>query len=136
MATRLFDEHRIRRTSCLDGAWSFKTDKENLGVSEAWFNGLRDPETVTVPSVWNTQLGLLEYEGAAWYERSFYTDGGTIRFVFGGVEIPKLLGLNTSRRNASTPSDRIRLRETREPRKYTRRRTPTPTNAPRRRRIV
>lgn len=85
MATRLFDEHRIRRTSCLDGAWSFKTDKENLGVSEAWFNGLRDSETVTVPSVWNTQLGLLEYEGAAWYERSFYTDGGTLRFCFGGV---------------------------------------------------
>ena len=30
-------------------------------------------------------MGLLDYEGAAWYERSFYSDGGTLRFCFGAV---------------------------------------------------
>lgn len=85
MAKRLFDEHRIRKTVSLDGAWKFKTDTENSGLESKWYLGLENAETVTVPSVWNTQLGLLEYEGAAWYERSFYSEGGTLRFCFGGV---------------------------------------------------
>ena len=85
MSKRLFDEHRIRKTQSLDGAWKFKTDKDNEGIKGEWFNGIEGGVTVTVPSVWNTQWGLLEYEGAAWYERSFYTNGGTLRFCFGGV---------------------------------------------------
>ena len=82
---RLFDEHIKRPTRSLDGAWKFKVDKENIGVSESWFLGLKEAETVTVPSVWNEKTGLLEYEGACWYEKRFYTEGGTLRFLFGGV---------------------------------------------------
>ena len=48
---RLFDEHIKRPTRSLDGAWKFKVDKENIGVSESWFLGLKEAETVTVPSV-------------------------------------------------------------------------------------
>ncbi|MBR2025162.1 MAG: beta-glucuronidase, partial [Clostridia bacterium] len=40
---------------------------------------------VTVPSCWNNELGLLNYEGMAWYEKKFYTNGGTLRFEFGSV---------------------------------------------------
>jgi beta-glucuronidase len=40
---------------------------------------------VIVPSVWNTESGLLDYEGIAWYEKKFYTEGGCLRFHFGAV---------------------------------------------------
>ncbi len=82
---RLFDEHIKRPVLVLDGAWKFKVDNKAVGVDEGWFSSLSEAETVTVPSVWNEKLGLLEYEGACWYEKQFYTEGGTLRFVFGGV---------------------------------------------------
>ena len=82
---RLFDEHKVRQVRSLDGAWKFSTDEENIGIDAEWSKALPSQDTVIVPSVWNTKWGLLEYEGACWYERSFYTDGGTLRFVFGAV---------------------------------------------------
>lgn len=82
---RLFNEHFKRRVNSLDGAWSFSTDPNGVGVDENWYDGLPRSTTVTVPSVWNTTLGLLEYEGACWYERDFYTEGGILKFVFGAV---------------------------------------------------
>ncbi|MBE6532565.1 MAG: beta-glucuronidase [Ruminococcaceae bacterium] len=83
--TRLFDEHIKRAVQSLDGAWKFATDPDNRGDSERWQRGIPNAQTVIVPSVWNTQLGLLEYEGVAWYERQFFSHGGTLRFVFGAV---------------------------------------------------
>ncbi|MBQ2967816.1 MAG: beta-glucuronidase [Clostridia bacterium] len=82
---RLFDEHAKRKVQSLDGAWKFRLDKENIGEKEGWQEGLENAETVLVPSVWNTKQGLLTYEGVAWYEKSFYTRGGTMRFCFGAV---------------------------------------------------
>jgi beta-glucuronidase len=82
---RQFDDHIIRSVTCLDGAWSFRIDPENIGVQEGWTTHLPTTEKTTVPSVWNTTMGLLEYEGAAWYEKKFYTKGGTLRFVFEAV---------------------------------------------------
>jgi len=82
---RLFDEHKKRAVSCLDGAWRFSTDPDGVGIRDEWFRAIPEWQTVVVPSVWNTQLGLLEYEGAAFYQRDFYTEGGTLRFVFEGV---------------------------------------------------
>ncbi len=82
---RQFDDHIIRSTKCLDGAWNFLIDPENIGEQEGWHHTLPTTEKTTVPSVWNTTMGLLEYEGAAWYEKSFYTNGGTLRFVFEAV---------------------------------------------------
>lgn len=82
---RLFDTHVLRKVDCLDGAWQFRVDPQDLGEAEKWFCGLEGGETVTVPSVWNTQMGLLEYEGAAWYEKKFFSFGGCLRFCFEAV---------------------------------------------------
>ena len=68
---RLFEEHIQRKVTSLDGLWQFRTDPEDQGKAGKWFCGLDNAQTVAVPSVWNTQLGLLEYEGAAWYEKKF-----------------------------------------------------------------
>lgn len=82
---RLFDEHYIRKTKSLDGSWRFLTDALDCGKSEKWYQGVPYGETVIVPSVWNTQSKLLTYEGVAWYEKDFYTEGGTIRLCFDAV---------------------------------------------------
>lgn len=82
---RLFEEHYVREVSLLDGAWRFCTDLDDKGERAGWQAGLADGETVNVPGVWNMQHGLLQYEGVAWYQRDFYTEGGTLRFCFGGV---------------------------------------------------
>ena len=83
--SRLFNEHEIRQVQSLNGFWQFKTDPKNEGENAEWFNGLNDGYSMAVPSVWNTDRGLLSYEGVAWYEKSFYTAGGVLRFCFGGV---------------------------------------------------
>ena len=82
---RYFDEHRIQKVDSLNGTWDFCIDPDNVGENENWFIKLPKCEKVTVPSVWNTQLGLLEYEGAAWYQKIFYCDGGRIKLHFGAV---------------------------------------------------
>lgn len=82
---RLFNTHNIRSVSSLDGAWRFSTDPKRVGDGANWQSALPESTTAVVPSVWNTQLGLQEYEGVCWYERDFYTDGGTLRFTFGAV---------------------------------------------------
>jgi len=83
---RLFTEHKKRKVQSLDGAWQFATDPDNSGLENAWYRNMpKYAESVIIPSVWNTRLGLLEYEGIAWYSRSFYTEGGTLRFVFEAV---------------------------------------------------
>lgn len=82
---RLFDEHIRREVASLDGIWKFKTDKDNAGEEQGWYRGLEGAEEVAVPSVWNTELGLLGYEGVSWYERDFYFSGGTLHLVFGAV---------------------------------------------------
>lgn len=82
---RAFSEFSKRQVLCLDGAWQFAIDPDGVGADERWFDGLPSSRAVAVPSVWNTQLGLLEYEGAAFYQRKFRTAGGNLRFVFGAV---------------------------------------------------
>lgn len=82
---RLFNEHEKRNVIDLNGAWKFKLDKEKEGEAKCWQNGLTDAETITVPSCWNNELRLLNYEGMAWYERKFRTNGGTLRLEFGSV---------------------------------------------------
>lgn len=82
---RYFDEHRKRYVHKLDGAWKFRIDPENIGEKSGWQQSLPAQETVVVPSMWNNESGLLDYEGAAWYQKEFYTQGGCLRFCFGGV---------------------------------------------------
>lgn len=82
---RIFDEHRVRRVRSLDGAWKFLTDPDCIGDQNGYNLSLPKGDTVMIPSVWNTESGLLKYEGVAWYEKKFYTDGGTLLFNFGAV---------------------------------------------------
>ena len=82
---RLFKVHEIRNTFDLNGNWLFKLDPDKVGEAQGWQNGLSDAETVIVPSCWNNELRLLNYEGCAWYEKKFKTEGGTIRLEFGSV---------------------------------------------------
>ena len=82
---RLFTEHIVRKVQSLNGIWNFAIDPEDVGEGQNWQEKLPKAEQVTVPSVWNSQLGLLEYEGAAWYEKTFYTEGGCQRIVFDAV---------------------------------------------------
>lgn len=82
---RLFDEHIVRACAELSGTWKFLADPTDIGIAEGWQRGLPEGESVIVPSVWNNEIGLLNYDGAAWYEKRFYTEGGTLRFVFESV---------------------------------------------------
>ena len=83
---RTFDEHFLRQVTLLDGAWRFLMDPEDRGEREGWYRALPAGDTVSVPTLWNNEIGLLQYEGAAWYEKRFYTKGGTLRFVFEAVQ--------------------------------------------------
>ena len=82
---RLFDEHIKRKIQNLDGIWDFKLDTENIGKKENWYSGLKDADIIAVPSVWNIEKGLLTYEGSAWYQKTFFSDGGTLKISFGAV---------------------------------------------------
>ena len=82
---RYFKDHILRKVQCLDGTWNFRIDPEDRGEAEGWQSSLPQAEPVCVPSVWNTQLNLLKYEGAAWYETKFFSLGTCLRICFGAV---------------------------------------------------
>ena len=82
---RLFDEHKLRKVTSLDGAWKFTLDPDKKGISEGWQNGLPVGETVIIPSVWNNELRNLMFEGWGWYEKKFTANGGTLFFQFESV---------------------------------------------------
>ena len=82
---RLFNEHSIRNVIELSGTWECKFDPDRIGVDEGWYNGFTDGETVIVPSCFNNELGKLNYEGPVWYQRKFYTVGGTLMLEFESV---------------------------------------------------
>ncbi|MBO5231605.1 MAG: beta-glucuronidase [Clostridia bacterium] len=82
---RIFTERTKRQITCLDGMWFFKTDAENKGTENGWFNGFTNGEQISVPSVWNTEFGLTEYKGAVWYSKNFYFCGGNLRLNFEAV---------------------------------------------------
>ena len=82
---RSFDAHQKRECALLSGAWKFLTDPSDCGIACGWMNGLPAGDTVQIPSLWNNELGLLQYDGVAWYEKRFYTKGGVLRFVFESV---------------------------------------------------
>ena len=87
---RLFNEHLKRNVITLSGTWSFLADPECIGETQGWQNGLPSGETVIVPSVWNNELRMLNYEGCGWYERSFITSGGTL-----AIELESVMTLAT-----------------------------------------
>ena len=63
---RIFIDRTKRNITSLDGMWFFKTDANTVGEVEGWFNGFSDGAQIAVPSVWNTEFGLTEYNGTVW----------------------------------------------------------------------
>ena len=82
---RVYTDHLVRKVTDLNGVWKFCTDPADEGKDKQWFCGLKGAQNVTIPSVWNNTMGHLKYEGAAWYEKEFYCEGGCLRFCFEGV---------------------------------------------------
>lgn len=83
---RIFDDHILRKTFSLDGTWQFCIDKAKEGETLGYTKELpSDAKNIIVPSVIGRDFGLLTYEGIAWFQRSFNTAGGTLRFCFGAV---------------------------------------------------
>ncbi|MEE0946480.1 MAG: glycoside hydrolase family 2 TIM barrel-domain containing protein [Acutalibacteraceae bacterium] len=82
---RLFDDHIKRNVTFLDGTWKFACDPDDVGENSGWQNTVPNSVETIVPSVWNCEFSLLEYEGAAWYEKDFYFEGSACRLVFEGV---------------------------------------------------
>ncbi|MCK9861097.1 glycoside hydrolase family 2 TIM barrel-domain containing protein [Paenibacillus sp. ATY16] len=72
---RTFPEHHIRKTTLLDGPWDFIRDPENKGRQEKWFERFPHAEkSLYVPSCWNNELHLYDYEGIAWYRKKLRTE--------------------------------------------------------------
>ncbi len=80
---RLFKESLTRNIFDLDGMWNYCTDPAGTAV---WGSGLpEDKQCIAIPGCFNTEPGLLNYEGDVWMETAFYTAKPNIRLVFGGV---------------------------------------------------
>ncbi len=70
---RLFEQHRVRRATELDGIWKFEKDGGKV-------------YSLPVPGCWEQHPDLLTYRGAGVYEKKVFIDKRTnIRLEFGGV---------------------------------------------------
>lgn len=83
---RLFQRHSKRNVFSLDGMWKFKTDPERIGMCEKWFQAFPEDSTdMVVPSCWNNELGLYDYEGMAWYSTTFESESNILNLIFNAV---------------------------------------------------
>ncbi|MFB6074208.1 MAG: glycoside hydrolase family 2 protein [Haloarculaceae archaeon] len=84
---RLFDPTPRRWRRELDGRWSFVTDPDDEGVDMGYFDDFpADADRIDVPGTWNTVARYHDYEGPAWYRRTFdLPEGGPTRLSFQGV---------------------------------------------------
>ena len=60
----------------LDGEWQFRLDPQNVGESRKWHvaaSDVADWGKVSVPHTWQISPGSIEYQGVAWYRRTFET---------------------------------------------------------------
>jgi beta-glucuronidase len=58
----------------LSGEWRFSIDKDQAGEKQGWADPAFDDlswATVSVPHTWNVMPDYSEYEGLAWYRRTF-----------------------------------------------------------------
>jgi len=84
---RTFEQHQLRRTRFLNGQWDFAIDPEQIGRTEGWETAFpAHARKMYVPSCWNNELGLYDYEGVAWYRTAFtLLRRGHVRLVFHAV---------------------------------------------------
>src|SRR6266498_2402684 len=58
----------------LSGEWRFSIDRDQVGETQGWADAAFDDSswaTVQVPHTWNVMPDYSEYEGLAWYRRTF-----------------------------------------------------------------
>ena len=79
-------------TVSLSGEWRFAPDVKGVGRSEGWYGrAYRDSNwsRVTVPHTWNVMPRYADYDGRAWYRRTFRLPAaaarGRISLRFGAV---------------------------------------------------
>ena len=63
-----------KEVSSLCGKWWFRTDPQNAGSDEGWFEAgdlAGDWQEVVVPHTWQITTALADYRGLAWYQRRF-----------------------------------------------------------------
>jgi len=66
-------QNDVRNKLDISGIWDFKTDPEEVGEQNGWFNGLQDSRAIAVPGSWNEQYeDLFGYLGLAWYVKPTY----------------------------------------------------------------
>lgn len=73
-ATAETECHLCTTEVSLCGEWLFRTDKDERGEKEKWYEANIDKEEwrpVTVPHTWQVEAGLDDYRGVAWYWRRF-----------------------------------------------------------------
>ena len=64
----------VSRNVSMCGEWFFRTDADNLGVQQKWYDAPvldKNWRSVTVPHTWQIEAPLADYRGVAWYRRSF-----------------------------------------------------------------
>lgn len=84
---RLFRTTTLRLQTYLDGRWGFALDPESKGEKKRWFAVFpSDADKQWVPSVWNSTYGYFDYEGPAWYHKTFHVGDCTALVInFGAV---------------------------------------------------
>ncbi|WP_407272287.1 glycoside hydrolase family 2 protein [Radiobacillus sp. PE A8.2] len=84
---RTFQEHEKRQTKLLNGAWSFVVDPHDVGLKEQWYKQFPESSrSMFVPSCWNNEIGLYDYEGVAWYRTTFTLPSSEhVRLIFHGI---------------------------------------------------
>lgn len=83
---RLFETYRKRKAYSLEGMWDFKIDPLKEGIGEQWYKNFPiDSSSIVVPSCWNNEFGLYDYEGVAWYRRFFRISSDIVNLSFEGV---------------------------------------------------
>jgi len=103
---RLFDQHRIRQATELEGLWEFAPVSSLDEVPEQY------PYRLTVPGCWESHPDFIRYRGQGVY-RTMVTvaERGAIRLVFKGVSHTANIywdgRLMTNHYNAYTPFDTI-----------------------------
>lgn len=64
----------------LSGGWRFSVDKSKVGEGQGWAGLAYDDsawEIVSVPHTWNVMPDYLDYNGLAWYRRTFTVPTGS-----------------------------------------------------------
>ncbi|MFC1619614.1 glycoside hydrolase family 2 protein [Candidatus Neomarinimicrobiota bacterium] len=87
MDCRLFRTTTTRLQINLSGFWEFITDPENEGEDKGYAEQFPHPDTYQwVPGTWNATARYWQYQGPAWYNRTFDQPvDGHLRLHFGGV---------------------------------------------------